>query len=549
VRVLSEGLEAAQAAVIRRPAYKVLAFDPSLDSMADIVSGRYSQVPLDFTPYCTGITWAPDKLDFTLSDPDGLFHPDSGAQRKYVADGTVIRLREGGETVEESDWVWSFTGFIRGQIGWQKSRRTGSLYSQVTAFSRENSQALKRRNITSKEYTAGTELGIMLQDILQTFLGLSDNEIRIPSILGLQLRHKTNQISQMAPWDAITKLLESVSKIPCFDGDGRLTFIDKNLNRMPDRILPGYIRIYDYQVPARNQDTINKVRVVFLDSELTKVESPYQCLGTAQVTTGFFSMHETLPVWWSEDHTQRAYNTKMVVKKSVNSGLLPVGTETYKEIDEFHGQIEVAISVWVPILATVMLAEYLAAAAIPDKTQSSSANLAPVELEGVVAGMECTVLVTPGQIQTTEEPWTAFTIPWGRVLQAQAMVAISLIMMSMGSAQYEIWGIPYDYAYVEQESIAIQAGLSYWDENEKEIRNDFLGSYEQSDTLAMTELTWEVSNSMPRRLVIDDDLSLERGDILQLPDGRKFMITDMSKAIRRGEVPQLTLEGFKVLKA
>ncbi len=56
----------------------------------------------------------------------------------------------------------------------------------------------------------------------------------------------------------------------------------------------------------------------------------------------------------------------MQVIKSVNSGLLPVGDESYAEIDEFHGEIEVEISVWVPILATVMALEYVAAAFIPD---------------------------------------------------------------------------------------------------------------------------------------------------------------------------------------
>ena len=80
------------------------------------------------------------------------------------------------------------------------------------------------------------------------------------------------------------------------------------------------------------------------------------------MTTGFFSRHETLPCWWSEDHRQRASGTDMKVIKSVNSGPLPVGTERYTEGDEFHGQIDVDISIWVPILVTVMLAEYLAAA-------------------------------------------------------------------------------------------------------------------------------------------------------------------------------------------
>jgi hypothetical protein len=532
VRVLPDPMEAAQNAVVRRPAYKVLAYIVSLlESISDIVAGTSTQEPLDITAYCTDIQWTPDKLDFTMSDPDGLFHPDTGLYKKHLGDGAVIRLQEGDSTVDESYWMNTFTGTIRGQIGWKKSRRQQTMISTVSVFSRENNQALKRRKVTSKSYTVGTELGVMLRDILTTFMGLTDAEIRVASVLGLQLKHKVNQISQMAPWDAVEKLLEAVGRIPCFDGDGKLTSIDKDMNRSPDRIFLTSTPIYDYEVPARNQDAINKVKVIFLDSELSRVDSPYQSLGTAQVTTGFFSMGEKLPVYWGEDKKQRASGTEMIVKKSVNSGLLPVGEESYEEVDEYHGVIKVSIDAWVPILATAMLMEYLAASFISDySAPGQPVQVVPVEGTGA-----------------TVAPWP--NIPWGKVLQAQAMVSIMLIMMCMGSAQYEVWGVPYDYAYKEQQSVAIQQGLRYWEENETEITNDFLGSFTEADALAMKELTWEMSSACPRTLVIADDLALERGDIIQLPDGRKFLITDMSKTIKRGEIPQLSLEGFKVMTA
>ena len=531
MRVLTDNLEAALATRPRRPAFKVLAFDPSLDDLGTIVRGEFTQTPLDLSPFCSDLNWSPAQLGFTLQDPEAIFHPDTGAQRQYLADSAIIRLREGDERVAEDEWPWTFTGMIIGQAGWQKNRKGGVMQSTVTAYSRENIQGFKRRLITSREYTVGTEIGVMLGDIVQTFLGLTPEESRIASTLGLQLRHKVNQLSQVSPWDAISALLQTVAKVPYFDGEGRLTALDKNMNRLPDRILPDYIRVHDYQIPARNQDYINKVRVTFLDSELKRVDSPYQKLGDAQVTTGFFSMHEKLPCWWGADHLQRADGTSMLVIKSVNSGILPVGVERYQQVDEFHGQIDVDISVWVPILATVMLMEYLAAALIPDKVNAGQ----PVQTD-VISGTGITL------------PF-GITISWGRIIQAQAMLGIMLIMMSMGSAQYEIWGTPYDYAYLEEESLAVEEGLNYWQENEKQIRNDFLGSYEQADSLAVTELIWEKSNSYPRRLIIDDDLTLEMGDILVLPDSRKFLISNMSKKIKRGEVPQLTLEGFKVMTA
>uniref|UniRef100_A0A7V4G8X0 Uncharacterized protein n=1 Tax=Desulfobacca acetoxidans TaxID=60893 RepID=A0A7V4G8X0_9BACT len=245
------------------------------------------------------------------------------------------------------------------------------------------------------------------------------------------------------------------------------------------------------------------------------MDGPYQCLGTAQVTTGFFSLGEELDAWWSEDHKQRADGTSLKVVKSVNSGVLPVGEESYEEVDEFHGRITVTIHVWVPILATAMLAEYLAAAFIPDD---------------VVVGIG-----------------TGFTIPVGRVIQAQAMIGILLIMMSIGSAQYEVWGTPYDYAYLEKQSVAIEDGLEYWQENEKEIKNDFTATL--SAWSWVTELIWEKTQNAPRRLALEDDPSLEPGDILVLPDGRRIVIMALSKKIKRGEVPVLVIDGCKVVAA
>jgi hypothetical protein len=134
-------------------------------------------------------------------------------------------------------------------------------------------------------------------------------------------------------------------------------------------------------------------------------------------------------------------------------------------------------------------------------------------------------------------------------MQAQAMIGILLIMMSIGSAQYEVWGTPYDYAYLEKQSVAIEEGLEYWLENEKEIKNDFIGTHDQADTIAVTELICEKSLSRPRRIAIEDDPALEVGDIVALPDGRKILVTALNKKIRRGEVPTLVIDGGKVMTA
>ena len=531
MRPLLPDLQAALADGQRRPAYQLLAFDTTIDSISAIVAGTFTQTPFDLTPYADKISWSQPQLSFTLVDPQGIFHPDLGAQKNYLANGAVIRLREGDSRVPESDWSNSFTGLIQGQIGWQTDRSSQILSAAITAFSRDNNQALKRRLISTSSYSVGTDLGVILHDIANAFLGFTEPEIRIPKALGLQTLFISTQISQMAPWDAITKILETGGLVPFIDGDGRLACYNQNMQRPPDLVLSDFQGIFDYNIPENNKEPYNMIKVTFIDCNLSKVPGTDQKLGSAQVTTGFFSMGEKLECWWSDDHTQRAENTRLKIIKSVNSGLLPVGKEIYTQEDDFHGTIKIEIEVWVPILATVMLMEYLAAAAIPD----TSAPGQPVQTD-VVTGTGITIA-----------PWP--NIPWGKVLQAQAMVAIMLITMSLGSAQYEVWGSPFDYAYVEEYSIALEDGLSYWQENQKEIKNDLVGSYDRADYLALTELIWKKSNGYPRKLTIADELILELGDIVQLPDGRKFCITALAKDIQRGEIPILNLDGIKVLTA
>ena len=512
MRNIPYGLESLLVDKKRIPEYKVYAYNPLVDDYTKIITANSTCNPIDITPFCSEITWSMSTLTFTLKDETGDYNPDTGVYANYLSDGCIIRLKEGDTRIVESEWMWTFTGAIKGQLGWVKNRRSRLLEAKVTVYSRENTSAMKRRKITTKEYTVGTDLGVMFSDI-GVKMGLTPEEIRVPGIFGRYFYHKTNQISQVSPWEAQTSLLETIMEIPLFDGEGRLSSYKKDLNRPPDKVFTDESYVHSYEVVSRTDDAINKVIIKFLDSNLTKVPGPSQSLGSAEVTTGFFTMQEKLKCYWSEDRKQRAEATYMKVLKGVNDNLLPVGDENYTQDDDFSGTITVSISIWVPVLASVMLLAYVAAAFIPD--------------------------YWAGQ-------FFGVTIPWGRVIQAIAMMGILLIMMCLGSAQYEIWGVPYDYAYLEKRSIAIVSGTPYYDENEVTLENDFIGTHDWSDALAACELCYQVSKAFPRKLIIDDYLGLEIGDIIQIYDGRKIFITDMKKTIKRGQNPVIEVTGFKV---
>jgi hypothetical protein len=526
MRALTPKLEEAVQSRSRRPAYKVLAFDPKLDTMSAIVNGTYTQTPYDLTPYCTDITWSPARLQFKLADANLLFHPDYGAQRNYLVDKAIIRLVEGEEGLDESLWIMTFTGYVQGQVGWRLERRSQTLVAQISVYSRENNPPWKLRSITTRSYSVGTEIGVMLMDLCTELMGMSEEELRFPLVLGLQFRHQSNQIVQMAPWEAVLAILQAVSRVPFFDGDGRLTSYSKDLSLPEARKLKDWKGILNYEIPENNQPAINRVNIIFLDSALSKVPGPCQKLGTAQITAGFFMPKFELDTWWSDDRKQRAEGTFMLTKQSCVTRvgrLVPIkwAEESYQEIDEYHGKITVDVPIYSDLIFAFELLQYAVTTLI---------NYDDVITFGMFA----------------EE---GITIPIGRLRSAMSLIIILATMMCIGTGSYEVWGTPYDYCYQEQKSIAIQCNLNYWEENPKDIKNDFLGSYDQADAVALTELIWEKSASLPRKLVIRDDPALEIGDTIRLPDGLKFCITDMSKQLVRGEVPLLSLDGFKVMRA
>jgi len=193
----------------RHPAYKIYAWNPAQTNISAIVSalGNHASTipePLDLTPYASEISWTDKQLSFTRVDPRGFFHPDTGQLKDYLSDAAILRLVEGDEALDEADWITTFTGQIHGQVGWKQARHSQSVTSRITVFGRGETQAFKRRKITTKEYTAGTDLGIAIYDICETFMGLTKNEIRIPFALGRQFKHKTNQLSQVSPWEGIS---------------------------------------------------------------------------------------------------------------------------------------------------------------------------------------------------------------------------------------------------------------------------------------------------------------------------------------------------------
>lgn len=513
--IATTAMDAAIDTLVQRPKFKLLSYDVSQatgDTWGAIIRGEALQTPVDLTAYASQIQWSYDRLSVTIADDNGLFHPDNGANRCALKPGRGLRLLEGAEGVPEDEWIPIFSGPIQGPYGWTQSRGPVPVVT-VQAFTRDTDQAWNRRMVTSKEYTVGADWGNMFFNLAQDVMGLEDAEMNVPATWNLAFDKNSNQIVNIPPWEGLTSLAQGNFNRIWFNGNGQLSMYPFTLDRI-NKVLTDNKVLGQYSQPGNNSEIINKVVVTYLDNVLTKVVGARQSLGTANVTTGFFDLETKLDVFYSEDKKQRAQNVELVVKNSINQNDLgiSIGTETLNIKNEFGGELVITVDAFVSALATAGIAGIIASSYIGDT------------VVGVGSGT---------------------TIPTGRIIEGAAIVSVLIAMMILGTGVYEIVGEPYDYAFLEKQAIAMLDGIPFWEEKQKDIRNDFISTEEHAHQLALNELLFEQSLGHPRAMVVQNDPRIEKGDIIQLANGTKFFVQQASKTITRGGTVQLNLQGFK----
>jgi hypothetical protein len=499
---------------VHRPDFKVLSYDISTDTgetWGEIIDGSAVQTPFDLTPFLSDVRWSYDKLTFAIADELLRFHPDTGDLTVNIRQGRGIRLLEGFQTIDESEWIATFSGVIQGTYAWSLVRGTGPM-ATIAVQSRSSNQAWRQRFITSKQYTVGTDYSVMFKDVAQDIMLLSDVELKTPATWNYLFDKQVNQIVNISPWEGLTSLAQGGLLRLWFNGNGQLATYPLTVDRLPDQTLTNE-RINTYSQPGETGEVINKVVVTYLDNVLTKVNGAIQSLGTANVTAGFFDKELKLDVKYSEDGKQRAEGVFLDVKTSINQNDLgiSIGSESLNIEDEFGGELVITVDAFVTGLAVGGVAAIIASAAIPD-------SIVPI---------------------------TGPTIPVGRIVEAAGIVAVLVALMILGTGVYEVKGIPFDYAFLEKRAIALIDDIQFWEEKELNIRNDFISTEEHAHSLALQELLFEQSKLNPRNIKIQYDPRIERGDILELPGPVKFFVLDAQRNLDRGSDPVMSLGGVR----
>jgi hypothetical protein len=497
------------------PKWKLLSFNPSTDTWAEIISGTYGQTPVELTEFVQKMEHSFDRLAVTMVDSSSLvFHPDGGALRAALAQGRIIRLYEGFEGLAESEWLVTFTGTVEGSYSWTYQR--GELVQvSFTAFSRANNQAWKRRNVTSNSFTIGSDWGSMFSDIAKNVMLLEDAEVVVPEPWGVLFDKNSNQVVNYPPWDAMEQLTFGINAVPFFNGNGQLDLYYITQNRVTHTLEDDKL-LRKYEAKGSSAETINKVILTYLSNTLSRVDGPDQILASATCTVGFFKREFDIPCFYSDERKTRSDNPRFVIKASANSGLIKFCEEEMTQIDEFSSNIHVEVSIFALLLATNLLIQYLAASAIPDGVTAFGGGV---------------------------------TIPIGSIIAAIALVGILFIMMCLGTGQYEIWGTPYEMVYLEQQAIALKSGTEFWQEREKEIRNDFISTVEQAQPLVINQLHYEVMKENPRTLLLRYDPRIEPGDVIEVSSGVKVWVENVSRPIGRafGDTHVMTVSGYRTV--
>jgi hypothetical protein len=359
-------------------------------------------------------------------------------------------------------------------------------------------------------YSVGVDLASMARDVAAG-LRLTPEEVVFPN-LGIALAHDSTQLADMNAWDMLELILQLGLLEPYVDARGVLKAISRNIRRAAELELTAE-QIAEV-APGSGRPPLTAVRVRWLDPALTKVAQQDQPLTTASLSAGFFRWESAADVYWSDDRRQRAEGTYLVKKQSINDGLLHVGREEYEQRDEYGGRVTAKIDAFLPGLAIGGLAALIAANAIPE----------------------------PVQVGPTG---TGSTVPWYKAAaKGAAETTMWLAVLALGYGVYEIRGVPYDYVHAVHEVEAYDEDAEPWEQRHEEIQNDLVPDAHVAQALAVNELVHRARASAGSSLTIADDLRIERGDLLGLPDGRRFWVADYSRSLARGAVPLLQLQGF-----
>lgn len=443
--------------------------------LSEFVSDTFRQAPRELT---VSVSWHLELY--------GAAQPKAGQVLEVRLDGSIL-------------WL----GIIESVNDYRLERGTRRL--SLTARSPDATPAWRNVRRVTDFFPVATPLTEIVRRI-GSALGLNEDEIVVPPS-PVTTVHSNTQLADLTAWDMLEQLMLPLGLAPRFDGLGRLTTQSRELGRAPDILLDD-TRIVNVS-GGRSVPALSSVRVKWLDPQLTRVAQQDSKLADATITAGFFQLHQRKSITFSDDATQRAENTRLVIKQSANGGLLPVCKEEYRQLTTTSGEILLTTQAWAPGLVGLILGL---------KVYSALPDIAP--------------------------PFGGPTTPTGKIVHGAAELVVLLILASIGTGIYEVWGAPYDFVHGRNTTEAKNSAASIWTENVEDFENDLIMNEAHAQAVAVRELAYRARSATSWGASIVDDPRIEPGDILQFPDGTRFCVTDYTRNLARNAPAVLDLQGF-----
>lgn len=475
-------------------AVSVLLYGASI-TPAQVVAG--AEPLTDMSPYVERARLAHNELSITCRFYEELYCAGQPKPGQLLAVKLSARLYWQGVVEAVTDY--------REEVG----TRTMSF----VARSRDATPAWREVQRITREYPQGTRLDLIARDVA-VILGLEPQEILI-SAVGVSTPQSTTQLAEVPAWAMLEQVLIPAGLYPFVDGLGRLRGYSRDITRAPDQVLTRdrVVRVSG----SRSRPAISRLVLAWRDPNLTMVKQQDRVLASATITAGFFQAVQKQEVYWSEDRTLRALDTRLVIRQSANSGLIPICDETYQQFRD-EGNDEV-------VGGLIRLDTY--------------AYVAP--LLAYMIGLKALSLVPDGV-----DIANAVTISVGRASETAAEVGILLTMASIGTGIYEIWGTPFDYANAVNRTAAFNFNAPETAAKEEELESDFISGETHAQAVVGREFLWRALSANSYGATVVDDPRIEIGDLVEFPDGDRMVVTGYGRDLSPGAPAVMDLTGFPV---
>lgn len=393
----------------------------------------------------------------------------------------------------------------------------GERFMQLSAKSRDSTEIWRGTKRLTPLFPQMTDLGYIAFRVART-AGMTVDEIALPPT-GLTTPHSNTQLADMSAWEMINTVFVPCGWTPFIDNLGRLRRADRQLQgRSPDIILTDDRVV---KVGAQRQrPPATRVRVNWLNPTLKKAKQQDRSLTQVVVTLGWW-----LPKWhkeffFSDDHTQRAENTRINWNTSQSCNMftkVKFCKEEYIQQGENRGKLN--FKNLTPAVVTAAVGVLIATQRIPIVSSGAAAGVGVSEV-------------------------TVFSHPTSRFPESAAMIALIAAMSLVGTGTYDIWGTPFEWVHARNTTEAFDESAPLWVDNFVEIDTDFIVNEPHAQAVAVRELIYQARAASKWTVTIWDDPRIEMGDIVKFPDGTMMYVEDFNRRLDRGSEATLELRGF-----